>query len=419
MRGPSKGLTASEIGKAKKGSHSSDGSLDSCSQQDTNVQADQDSAILPLSDPVVGQFFRHYATNITPMMVWLDSDTNEYRRLILPLAENHLILRLAVCAISSANMPQEPNYGLQFSSATCEAAITKITAQVRHMTSRADDDSVLDENDRSVEGTLASMLILANQSLFASDSSRAISHRQAARILLDTLSLKRSPTDELLIFLKNQLALCGVLACTTLFSSAHIETAILPELGRGAVIHGHFLNIVHGITSRSIRSTCDEVILEDLENSFELARGWSLLAAGRMMGPQSRSQSFQEDFIRLIQIFHHAGILYTCKRLQLVADQTEEYHVSKLLKALQQFHDINNMIHNLAWPVFIAGICDCRSPQRRTIISDVFRIMSTNTPFRHYARILTFLQELWETPDQDWILLAKEWEERGEPVVAV
>lgn len=97
----------------------------------------------------------------------------------------------------------------------------------------------------------------------------------------------------------------------------------------------------------------------------------------------------------------------------------EEYHVSRLLKALGQFHDIHAVMHNLAWPLFIAGICVCRSPERRAIILDLGRIMSTKTPFRHYARILTFLEELWETSHQDWVILAKEWEDRGEPVLAV
>src|ERR1700759_777208 len=107
------------------------------------------------------------------------------------------------------------------------------------MTTCTDDGSVFDENDRSVEGTLAAMLILANQSLFGSDLSRARSHRQAARILLDTLLLKRSSTDELFVFFKNQMALCEVLVCTTLFNSKHIESVTLPDLGRGDVIHGH------------------------------------------------------------------------------------------------------------------------------------------------------------------------------------
>lgn len=353
------------------------------------------------------------------MMVWLETETNEYRRLILPLAKNHLILRFAVCAISAAHVPQEPDYGSQFSRATCEAAITKITEQVRRMTTCANDGLMLDEKNRSVEGTLAAMLMLANQSLFGSDLSRARSHRQAARILLDTLLLKKPSTDELVVFLRNQMALCDVLACTTLFNADHMESVTMPDIGCGGVIHGHFLTIVHELTTRSVRPRDSEAVLESLESRFALATGSSLLVAGQMMGPRPQNQPFQEDFIRLMHIFHHAGILYAIKRLQLSIDLAEEYHVSRLLTALQEFHDIRAVIHNLAWPVFIAGICICHSPERKIIVVDVCRLMSSHTPFQHYARILTFLRHLWQTSHQNWILLATEWEGRGDPIVAV
>ncbi|KAJ9640616.1 hypothetical protein H2204_003245 [Knufia peltigerae] len=395
--------------------------LSDLSPEKISAQPARDPTIFTLSDSVIMKFFDYYATSIAPMMVWLDSEANEYRRLVVPMAKHHPVLRLAICAIAAAHMPQEPDYGREFSSAACEAAITQITEQIRQM-NVVENNLVVEGIYGSIEGTLASMLVLANQSLFGAELPRARFHRQAARILLHTLSLKRSPSEELFAFLKNQLALCDVLMCTTLFDPEQIQAVILPELGRGDVVLGRFLQVVHKITTLSFQETetisRDPVaLLEELEDEFELARGSSLLAAGQMM--EGRCHQFKEDFVRFINIFHHSGVLYACKRLQLELGPAAQYHADKLFQSLNQFHDVKSIMHNLAWPLFVAGICNCRHPERQHFIATTCGLMSASTGFRHFSKIRTFLQELWQTPQQDWIIVAREWEERGNPVVAV
>ncbi|KIW25891.1 uncharacterized protein PV07_09027 [Cladophialophora immunda] len=378
-----------------------------------------------LDRPVIDRFFEYYASHIAPMMVWLDSDANGYRRLILPMAEQHLILRLAICAISAAHMPQEPQYGLKFSSATGDATMAMIAAHVRQINNSLEvggNGSAGGEN-RSLECTLAAMLILANQSLLGSELPLARFHRQAARVMLERLSSQRSPSDELFAFLKNQLALCDILMCTTMFDAEHIHTVILPEFANGDVILGRFLTIVHRITRRSLDIVAvdalrdDDAYLDELESELELAQGPSLMVAGQMIS--QRSQSAKEDFTRLIHVFHHAGVLYACQRLRLGMGFRAQFHLDKLFRSLKQFHNVKAVLHNLAWPVFIAGICDWTTPEQKATISEICGAMSMHTGFGHYSRIQLFLQDLWQTPHKNWILLAKGWEAEGNPVVAV
>ncbi|KIW32252.1 uncharacterized protein PV07_03812 [Cladophialophora immunda] len=366
------------------------------------------------------RLLQYYATNIAPLMVWLDSEKNEYKRLVIPLAEKDTILRLAVLTISAEHMPHEDHLPPGFSRSTGEAAILMITERVRQMTECSMDDPQIDVNGGITAGILAAMLILSNHSLLKSELSHAQSHRQAARILMNSLALKRPPDDDLTIFLKNQLAIYDVLACTTLFNYDHVEHAVLPHVLQQDVPFGDFLNILHHVTVMSLRNFKNTKQAESLEEEFKLARGSTLLAAGTLT--QTLTQSSRRDFIRLVEAYHHAGILYAYTRLYTTPTDDERavgFHTDELFKVLDQFEDINSSLHNLAWPLFIAGTSCSGDKKRMEIISRLCRMLSTNTRFEHYANLSVFLQELWQSSTSDWTLLARQWERKGTPVIAV
>ena len=374
-----------------------------------------------LPQSMTKRLLQYYSTNIAPLMVWLDSDQNEYKRLVIPLAEEDTILRLAVLAISAAHMPREEGLGVALSQSIGETAILMITQRVRQMTQFHLDNPPIDSNGGSAEGILAAMLILSNNSLLKSELSHAQSHRQAARILMESLALRRSPNDELALFLRNQLAIYDVLACTTLFNYEHIKDAILPQPDPTDVLFGDFLNILHRVTVLSLdeKEPVSQQQLEVLEVEFELASGSTLLAAGPLTHTMTRSS--RQDFIRLTHAYHHAGILYAYKRLcaspeilHIVRDHTE-----KLFLVLERIEDMNSALHNLAWPLFVAGTCCYGDEKRMEMINSLCQTLSSSTRFEHYANISTFLQELWQSSNPDWTLLASQWESKGTPIIAV
>lgn len=372
---------------------------------------------LPLT--TANNLLQYYVTNIAPLMVWLDSDENQYKCLVIPLAQKDTILRLAVLAISAAHMPHEDGLAPGFSQSTGEAAILMITERVRQMTESNPDDPEIDGSGGMVEGTLAAILILSNHSLLESKLSHAQSHRQAARILMNSLELKRSPGDDLTAFLRNQLAAYDVLACTTLSDHEHIQHAILPQLGGHDVLFGEFLNILHQITIMSLDETKHVRQPESVEEGFEVASGSTLLAAGPLT--QTLTKSSRQDFIRLVQAYHHAGMLYACKRLCISpgGEQVALHHTDKLFRVLELFEDISASVHNLAWPLFIAGTSCCGDERRMETINGLCQMLSANTRFEHYANISNFLQELWQSSNSDWTLLARQWERNGTPIIAV
>ncbi|BDD59308.1 hypothetical protein MPDQ_002736 [Monascus purpureus] len=396
--------------------------------QSNQSKSSLDTLAPSLPEHIAKRLLDHYATSIAPIMVWLDSDKNAYRRLVIPLAEKHPSLRLSLLAISAAHMHHELELDATFSQSAGQTAILMITERVRQMieTPNGQQNEQQEKDNREIEALLAAMLTLSNHSLLGSELSHAQSHRQAARILINTLTLRGPSDDELIVFLKNQLATYDILACTTLFSHHHIQHAIMPPVEQN-VLFGNFLIILHRITTWSLQEVPDSLApnypsLSELEEEFELARGLTLLAAGPLMTTSS-SQCSQLEFVRLVQMYHHAGMLYACKRLRvsnLVAfDQVEKAHSAKLFRLLEHFKHADAPWHNLPWPIFIAGISSGGDQGRKCTVTDLCQMLSASTRFEHYTDLSAFLQELWQSSHGDWCLLAREWERRGNPIIAI
>ncbi|KAF4461663.1 Zn(II)2Cys6 transcription factor [Fusarium albosuccineum] len=276
--------------------------------------------------------------------------------------------------------------------------------------------------DKTPEAVLAATLVLCNHSLLEFDLSLALFHLRAARALVKTIVSERQPSNELFVFLRNQVASLDVLACTTLFNPDLVEGAVLPEIKYGPVIFGDYLRIIHDITLRSLHSDdsghfSDDFMCE-LEDRFELARASTLIAVGRLM--DLPNTSYQHDVVLLVEAFQHAGLVYACKRLQgTETQQLEKHHCSKLFRLFRRFDNIGACLANLSWPIFVAGISSCGDAERTFIVTDMACRLASNSPFRYYANIPAFFKELRASPVQDWIALAREWENRGALVLAM
>ncbi|CAL5869924.1 uncharacterized protein PFLUO_LOCUS4157 [Penicillium psychrofluorescens] len=381
-----------------------------------------------LPEHIVDRLLHHYSTSIAPLMVWLDSEHNPYKRLVVPLSETHAVLRLALLAISAAHIQHELKLEATFAHSAGQNAVIMITDRVRQFIEMSEDGrraEILDGN-REIEAILAAILTLSNHSLLKSEIFPAQSHRHAARVLINTLSLSRASDDELTIFLRNQLATYDILACTTLFSHRHVEHVTLPVQGQD-VPFGRFLEIIQRITICSFQhlndvQPTDTLSLLDLETEFELSHGLTLMAAGPLMTGSAKQPS-PSDFVRVSQLYHHARMVYACGRLcitdKVTINQLEKEHSTKLFHALRHIENVDVCLQNFPWPILIAGTATHEDPERRKIVRSLCEKIFTDTRFEHYAILSTFLEELWQGSNQDWCLLARQWEERGQPIIAV
>lgn len=378
---------------------------------------------LSLNSPI-SRMLAHYANSIATMMVWIDSEQNEYRKIIVPLAKVQETLMLSILAVVSTHRPGTLPTKIGPPGDVSETAVLQITERLRSM---ARDAMVRDCEQH--EAFIAAALILSNYALLNSELSVAWIHLNAVRVLIRTAALSTASNAKLFSFLKNQAAAFDVLACTATFDPAKIEGVILPEIHNDNVMFGLFLLTLQGITSRhlsqeaAIGSLESLTTISEVENQLELARASTLRAAESLSSSSSKvfsSKLIEDDFVRMVQVYHHAGVLYAHLRLTRVRDPVGiEYHSSRLFQTLDSFEDYRATCHNLAWPLFIAGICCWPNIDRMKSTRKLTQIVAENTQFGHYGSIVRFHQCLWESPHLDWINLATDWESRGTPLIPV
>ena len=372
---------------------------------------------IPATRGSPGDLIDHYASRIAPIMVWLDSHKNGYKLLVLPLAETQPLLALAIQTIAAAHVAGSCDVDLEGFTISAIRVVTDAIASVLSPGQSMDDTSLI--------GLLASTLILSNRSLLLSDTGTANLHRQAARLVFQSLSIRSSSNnDDLVVFLQNQLAVYEILACTTLSNEEQIKSAVMPRCSTKHDLFRQFLELLHQVTLSSITALpdCSQdsqfTTAADLVDRFEVVMGQNLLSTGGMLF--DRPYSFQQDFVRLVSAYHHAAILYALERLRLEdTSGLKILHAEKLVLALQGLHDIEGFLHNLPWPVFILGTVARESVDRQETVRSLCTMLVQRTGFKHYQQMLHFLEEFWRTDKQSWLDMAFELESRGLPLVTV
>ncbi|EXJ63875.1 hypothetical protein A1O7_00210 [Cladophialophora yegresii CBS 114405] len=375
----------------------------------------------------------YYDQQIAGLMVWIDSEKNEYRRLVVPLAEQQPVLLLAILAISAQHLAVTTGQETSFPARARDAAVTMISKQIQQVTGKLaagfDLGSQIDPD--TAVWMLASMLTLANYEMSETETGAAAadSHRQAARTLVNALATTNRETNALFNFLRNQLAIYDILACTTIFGAMSTVEVILPAPDHSNLIFSEFLSLLHKVTIWSRQrhekqfsgqfSLIDVPITSvDVRAGFEQARGSTLMAAGILALPRDARR---RDFVRIVDIYHHAALLYTYRVLLCShVEQTEINAAAMLLfERLDQLEDKPSCMQNLPWPVFIAGT-ECREdPARQAFVAKLYEDIAQDMGFKYYIGILHFLQDLWSNRLTDWTDLARRYEANGKKIVAV
>ena len=380
----------------------------------------------------VTQLLDHYDRKIAGQMVWLDSENNAYRRLVLPLAHRQEGLMLSILAISAKHLSASGDENSRFSKSACDAAVVAITNKVQQVTSRlAQGHEFSSEIDmEAAEWMLASMLTLSGYEMMDSNSTNWQTHRQAARTLVNALGTRNRKDNELYTFLRNQLSILDILACTTNFDRDFENGVILPEVTGNEVIFGEYLAVIHSVTieARMAQNPTSAVTApsalrsihasQSLRESFGLARGSTLLAAGSFrFDPEWRKR----DFIRLVDVYHHAGLLHSYRALDLADPGSLEvqYSIKMLMEVLDGFEKYIACVQNLPWPVFILGTESYGNTTRQAFVRSHYQMIIEEMGSSHFATVLQFLEEFWAGENSDWATRAREWETRGVRILAV
>ncbi|KAJ9630210.1 hypothetical protein H2204_008571 [Knufia peltigerae] len=373
----------------------------------------------------------HYDKNIAGLMVWIDSERNEYRKLVLPLANRQPVLLLAILAISAQHLAVTTNIESSFSARARDAAVSMISTQIRQVTSRLaagyDLNSEIDVD--TAVWMLASMLTLASYEMAESETgaTAADSHRQAARTLVNALATTNRESNDLFNFLRNQLSIYDILACTTSFMST--REVIRPAPSHANLIFSEYLGLLHQVTvfSRQIDDSGPSKVSSLIEPPitpveararFELARGSTLMAAGLL---ELAWDERRHDFVRIVDIYHHAALLYTYRSIFRGKVDALDISISTnmLFERLHQLENRHSCMQNLPWPVLIAGTECGGNQERQVFIASLYEDIAKDMGFKHYLEVLHFLKDLWSNGHGDWLQLARQYSANGKQIVAV
>ncbi|KAF5976249.1 hypothetical protein FBULB1_7024 [Fusarium bulbicola] len=365
----------------------------------------------PSLDSNIQQLLDYYDKNIAGLMVWIDSERNYYRQKVLPLAQTNEAVRLAICAVSAQHAARD---------FTPSSVYEKDRDHVLSMIMRGVDDMTahpqLTVTADTAEWMLSSMMVLSSYELAHTGGADAADfHRKAARALVNTLSTLEFPKSSLFGFLQNQLSMYDIFACTTILDATDVQDAIRPvEYGDDRSFFA-YLQILHDATITS-RDASTQGSSRDWRGEYVQARGETLMEVGSSGVCSSADRG---DFIRLVDAYHNAALLYTARCLDHHHCPEETVSLDELFRLLTSMENLHGSIHNLAWPIFIAGT-ECHGDvDRQLITKDLYQGLSDVTGFKHHGDVLTFLETFWSSGDTDWRILAKQWEGLGRRILAV
>ncbi|KAK2595636.1 hypothetical protein QQS21_006606 [Conoideocrella luteorostrata] len=376
------------------------------------------------------EFIDYYDKNLAGLMVWFDSEENDYRRSVLPLATSTPAVKFAVAAIAahhgaktfSLNMPRFPE-------AARDACLRLINRHICRMTGRLQDGADLNSlsDIAEAEWILASILMISCYEMSNSQIAAAEGHRRAARTLVNVFASKGATNSGLFRFLQNQLSIYDVLAATTSFNVQDVEETVLPQDTEDGLF-SQYLTFLHHITLFSRRAACSTGAntlthgncpdAAAIRLQFEQTRGATLLAAGKL---RIEPAVVRRDFVRLVDIYHHTAILYAYRCMGYATYENIDWKASveKLFEELCALEDLALCAHNLPWPAFIAGTECFDDVWKQEVVAKLLTDIMRTTEFKNHAEILGFLGVFWHGDDPDWRPLARQFQEHGYQVLPV
>ncbi|KAL1875244.1 hypothetical protein Daus18300_003315 [Diaporthe australafricana] len=385
----------------------------------------------PASDT---RFMDYYQRNLAGLMVWLDSEENDYRKRVVPLAEHQPAIGFAIVAFAAQHgaMTCNPHENIAtIAQSARDRCLQLIQTRAQEMTEKlAQGFELSSESDiADAEWMLASILIVNNYENARCRVDAAESHRRAARTIVNLFSQSVSVTagHELFAFLRNQLAIEDVMAATTTFDEYLIRNAITPVPGSDSLLFSKYLTLLHQITLQSVErigrlhpaeSSEEPLTMSMVQSEFEQARGATLIAAGRLgLG----GSTMVRDFVRLVEVYHNAGLLYAFSCLEYAREKGPEWRTicTKLFDQLSGFEDLNSFVQNLAWPTFIAGTTCHGNKERQGMVVWMLTAIHEVTRFDYYMDAVDFLKCFWADSNVDWRARVRAREASGKRMFVV
>ncbi|UKZ48735.1 hypothetical protein TrVGV298_002963 [Trichoderma virens] len=360
------------------------------------------------------EIIEYYDKHLAGRMVWIDSDENDYRRRMLPMAANAPGLRFAIAAFSLYHGPRKfPSELSRYHEEARDACLEVLQRQIREMNNRLISGAELNTRAdvANAEWMLACILVIANYEMAKNHSEAAEGHRLAARTIVNIFGQYEACTKGLFAFLRNQLAIHEVLGSCTSFDLADVAETILPTPNSGShVLFSEYLSFLHQITLASRRSMAvnedidvslwpESFSIIEVQSRFEQARGQTLMIAGKLqINPPGCAP---------------------CLGYATPSNFDWLASVTKLFDQLDQIENISLCIQNLPWPIFIAGTECHGDAERQHKVATILDKTIRTTGFNQYETIRSFLSAFWSGTEPNWLPVAQQLQANGLRILVV
>ncbi len=390
-----------------------------------------------LQDPSTRELLHHYTNIVAPQMVWVDAIQNPFREIVIPLAIQSPALLMSILSVAAGDMwfrsGQTVDCSFDSSRLLDRYRGQTLSHLVDHLRIEtgygSNTPAVLADNDRA--SPILAAFLLGSLGLKMNDFPAWRLHNRAAWSMLDhwTTSTPNTinPFSGIKQFLLQEVYFCKVWESVTTFQASSDMCGASSLLNsEGPFIQ--YLRIISTLAGleRSHNDTC-----EALNVDLTLPTLVALLAEARERTEDyAKTITFhlpgaRRAFEHLVDLFHHAGILYGCHVLPDREDSTDVADSSRvaLFQRLYRVTGTEIIAQDLTWPVFVAGTeCQGKPENQRLIQEKMQEIMKMSGDLER-PRLLAFLAELWLLQKQgssmNWIKLARAYADRGEPILIV
>ncbi|KAK4942794.1 hypothetical protein LTR10_017554 [Elasticomyces elasticus] len=389
--------------------------------------------------PSARELLHHYTNVVAAQMVWVDSTQNPFREIIIPLAMQSSALMLSILSIAAGDMWSRSGQAFDCSFDSLQLldryrgqTLGHLVDHLKAETAQTDQGShpppALAVKDRA--SPILAAFLLSSLGLKLNDFSAWRLHLRAAWSMVEhwdtcfpNTTLSMSGVKE---FLLQEVYFCKVWESVTTFQalSDTCGTSSLFDIEGPFIQYLGIISTLADIERSSQSGRCEEVhsrlTMSTLVTMFEEARGRSKNYANTIT---FRSPGAREAFEYVVDLHHHAGVLYGSHILPDDADSPVLADSSRvaLFQYLRKVTGPEIIAQDLTWPVFIAGI-ECRGQlEHQGLVYQKMQDIMRMSGELERPRLVSFLADFWFSQEEgskdNWIKLARAYASHGKPII--
>ncbi|KAJ5273664.1 hypothetical protein N7478_008789 [Penicillium angulare] len=353
-------------------------------------------------------------------LAWVDSPTNPWRNIIIPLAWGSKMVLDAVLALSSedlaAKLQHDHPHHRHFQDASLRLRNQALISLSNQIALMSQETSLTRLEPSQAQQALASALILYNVELLGAESVKWRMHLQAARAIFQWKK-QRFPrealTDQTDSFLLYEQYYASVFAGLTTFDTPGEPLDDIQYTDTTAFF-GDFVHIINRATQIE-RIDYDQKyeihpsLITSMVQEVDEAKHCMVASSQMLHFPD---QDARVSFHRLVCIFHDATLIYIHQALSkhCPPEVDVQYLRDSILDNSASLSGKISFAQDLIWPLFIAGT-ECQGfPDKQEIVARDIEVVMRISGTLDRRKVLDFLRHFWSLGPESsvsWIQLMR------------